>query len=127
MKRLLFAIAILPWILFACNSASERFSLNKRSRDVVRETADVTIPVEDTAVVSSANEHIPGLMTDPDKKMIKTATVTLEVENYEQHAQKLKSVIKKYGAYIAKEENRETDEKKMPWLRLKYRYFILKT
>jgi Domain of unknown function (DUF4349) len=66
---------------------------------------------------SSATLSLPNSKTnnaqkpriDWDKKIIKTANVTLELKNYNQYNQKIHNTIKQYGAYIAGEEQKQSD------------------
>ncbi len=53
----------------------------------------------------------PAVNIDWDKKIIKTATVKLEVKHFKDYNEGLHSRIKKYGGYIASEDNFFTAEK----------------
>jgi hypothetical protein len=48
---------------------------------------------------------------DWDKKIVKNASVNLEVKNYKSFNEMLHADIKKYGGYIAQEEQNQTDYK----------------
>jgi hypothetical protein len=50
----------------------------------------------------------PAPNPDWDKKIIKTATVTIEVTNYENFNQLVHNAAKQYGGYIAQEEQNES-------------------
>lgn len=53
----------------------------------------------------------PTPNVDWDKKIIKTATVKLEVKNFKNYNESLHKKIKQYGGYIAGEDNYFTEEK----------------
>ena len=73
-------------------------------------TADTTVkpqqgePQTESKTKSEANP-------DWDKKIVKNATVNLEVKNYKSFNEMLHADIKKYGGYIAQEEQNQTDYK----------------
>jgi hypothetical protein len=57
--------------------------------------------------------------TDWDKKIIKTAIVQLEVKDFKKYNDAIHNNIRKYGGYIAQEEQNLTDEKSETVLTLK--------
>jgi len=113
MKRLFFAIAILPWIFIACNSASHK----EASVSEMAMNNSAGVKAEDAVsdkVTDADNSNIPGeapATVDWDKKIIKTANVTLEVKNNGAYADYARALVKKYGGYIFKEENSAADDK----------------
>lgn len=52
----------------------------------------------------------PSPLADWDKKIIKTAEITLELKNYKLYDNTLHKRLKDYGAYISGEEQNETSE-----------------
>ncbi|GAB3425765.1 DUF4349 domain-containing protein [Niabella aquatica] len=126
MKRLFFAIAILPWIFIACSTGNNKdvavneLSINDPAAEKPEEAAAAesykafTLP--DTGIgagigtsdISATN--IP-VTIDWDKKIIKTANITLEVEKHEAYASFIRDLVKKYGGYISREDNNTTDYK----------------
>lgn len=130
MKRKIFAIAILPWICIACNRQNNSETLLKDAVNIPATAANnkklltnesvvvfdtvgsaTAFTTPDGAVpVQKANDAVT-IATDIDKKIIKNATVKLEVKNYDSYAQKIKNIVKKFGGYVAKEENFLTDGK----------------
>ena len=53
----------------------------------------------------------PTANIDWDKKIIKTATMKLEVKNFNGYNETVHKTVKQFGGYIAQEENNLTDEK----------------
>ncbi|MDB5192777.1 MAG: hypothetical protein JWQ96_2340 [Segetibacter sp.] len=51
----------------------------------------------------------PAPIVDWDKKIIKTANVTLELKSYNAYNTSIHQNLKKYGAYVAGEEQTEND------------------
>ena len=83
---------------------------------VEREKSEGLIAVADTS--SSNNISItvlqsggPGTVTDWDKKLIKTANLTLELKNYNAFNSSIHTKLKTYGAYTAQENQTETEDK----------------
>ncbi len=69
------------------------------------DTTTVQVQNFDSSVLQSGNPVI-----DWDKKIIKTANVTLELKDYAGYNNTLHTKLKGYGAYIAQENQNETDE-----------------
>ena len=63
--------------------------------------------VNDSAVVSQKAAENP----DWDKKIIKTATLRLEVKDFKAYGNKLHLAVKQYGGYIAAEEQQLGDDR----------------
>jgi len=53
----------------------------------------------------------PPAKVDWDKKIIKTATLKLEVKNSKNYGETVHKTVKQFGGYVAQEENNLTDEK----------------
>lgn len=137
MKQFILAIIILPWILIACDSKSKSTnhlaevtieelpkneSANKAKDNTASEAPAVVEDEADFLATTDAKQketvaNNPQLQPetpvniDWDKKIIKTANVKLEVKSYENYSLKVRNTIKKYGGYIAKEDNFNTEEK----------------
>ncbi|MCH5597587.1 DUF4349 domain-containing protein [Niabella ginsengisoli] len=125
MRRLIFAIAILPWILIACSTNKSEdavvndVTLNEPSSGKLEEVA--TIAMEDTtgADISAPQEMQNPVAVDWDKKIIKTANVTLEVKKHDNYSSFIRNAVKKYGAYISKENSDATDYKRQTVMSIK--------
>lgn len=69
----------------------------------------------DTAFKSGQQQLQPSSKNetkiDWDKKIIKTATLSLEIKDYRLFNQQVRENIKRYGGYIAQEEQNQTDYK----------------
>ncbi|HEV8285243.1 MAG TPA: DUF4349 domain-containing protein [Chitinophagaceae bacterium] len=107
-------------LLAACNGrlAEERSisPQNKEEEEINKipqsdQTADTTqappsVPKPQTATNANSESKV-----DWDKKIIKTATINLEVKNYKSFSDLTKEKIKKLGGYVAQEEQNQTDYK----------------
>ncbi len=56
---------------------------------------------------------------DWDKKLIKTANITIDAANYNRFDQDIRSTLKKYGAYIASEEQLFSEDRKQNLMTIK--------
>ena len=54
---------------------------------------------------------LPSPHTDWDKKIIKTATLKLEVNNFKNYNESVHQTVKQFGGYIAQEEQNASEEK----------------
>ena len=121
MKQYLFIASIL--LFFSCNlQASKDKSV---SENVTLATQDEQqIPVADTAgspapaadepepVKSKApSSSNPDSKPDWDKKIIRNATLNLEVKDYKKYMQLMQAAAVKYGGYVADEQQTETGYK----------------
>lgn len=70
------------------------------------DTAHTYVNSIDTILLQSGGPQI-----DWDKKIIKTANVTLELNNYNDYNGNIHSRLKAYGAYVSAEQQSESDEK----------------
>lgn len=110
--------------ILSCKNANKQ-SFESASTDAV-ESAGVMSepPVQDgnsipvTADTASSpidapnqvlNAGSPAPITDWDKKIIKTADVSVEVKDFGQYDKHIHSLTKKYGAYIAGEQQSKND------------------
>ncbi|MBK7099365.1 MAG: DUF4349 domain-containing protein [Sphingobacteriales bacterium] len=115
MKRHFLAYLLLMFTVAACSQASrDSKNISPAEKSVapnlnLESTEAVTDESTTDKSISNSNETLSGI--DFDKKIIKNATVLLEVKNNKDYAQKMKDIIKKHGAYISKEENYNTEEK----------------
>jgi hypothetical protein len=117
MKHVLLYMAIMIMLLSACSNSND-----DKGQPVV---ADVTLelpeqtgekPEEDKIAADTGATQtrftppqIIATHQDWDKKIIKTADITLELTNYNNYNSKLHTGLKAYGAYIASEEQDQDD------------------
>jgi hypothetical protein len=106
----------------ACNHSSDKIS-SIQLEDLKREENNKDFLPQDgkaTDTTSPSGKYNPGkFQTAPnsetkqdwDKKIIKTASISLEVKNYNSFNNFLHGDLKKFGAYIAQEEQNQTDYK----------------
>ena len=121
-SKLIGAALVVSIFIFSCN----------RSEKQTQETADITMaeipdqkkqqqedqlaPLQNQATEPPSYDSAPPVLKptpniDWDKKIIKTATVKLEVKNFNNYNESLHKKIKQYGGYIAGEDNFFTEEK----------------
>ncbi|RYY64911.1 MAG: DUF4349 domain-containing protein, partial [Chitinophagaceae bacterium] len=67
------------------------------------ETDSSSMPVGSSTVVANV---------DWDKKIIKTAVVKYEVNSFDQFNKQIRERVKKFGGYVAQEDNKEYDDRK---------------
>ncbi len=126
MKTTLFIFSVLFFlILTSCHRA-----VNENSKDIILDTKmspldnspsqqknkKQKIPVTNFQVASADSAASPTPVKaisnpDWDKKIIKTATLKLEVKDFKTYNDNIHQTIKKFGGYIAQEEQNATDEK----------------
>ena len=117
MKRYIYCMAILAMMLFACNKAKETKDIQLEDQTITDQDKSTGKPEEqltaaDTTDLPAAN-NVPGLTkndnADWDRKIIKTADVQLQVKDYKRFNTSVHNSLKQYGAYIAGENQQETD------------------
>ena len=114
MKRLhQLLAALLLCLLIACKDTA--MQLNKDVSSLKEATAeDTTMSAAGDASVVTQNNRQPGkaqTKEDWDKKIIKTGNLTLEVKDYGAFNELVHNGIKKFGGYIAQEEQNQSDYK----------------
>jgi hypothetical protein len=118
--------AIAAGILFAFFACNNRLSDSKiKAEEISAKVAEdenkatgLDKPVPDTTPTPSQKQQIPTEIKavqqpkfDWDKKIIKNASMNLEVKNYKSFNDLLYGSIRKFGGYIAQEEQNQTDYK----------------
>lgn len=121
MKTKLFFAAI-AFILFSCNRAENKSapiadygaSEMTQSDSSGRGISDLKIPVGKTAAPDSADSPAPtpvNLHTNWDSKIIKHASMKVEVKDFKKYNSFVHNAVKQYGGYVAQEEQSLSDEK----------------
>lgn len=100
---------------FSCNKGKQKgttadVTLSAPLQAENKESADQQIPVvlQDTfarQASTTAPANTPGTNNDWTKKIIKEATVKIEVKNFKNYNAFLNNKVKQYAGYIAAEEN----------------------
>ena len=120
MKRYIYCMAIFAMMLYACNNASENNVQDNRLPADQTTTANAKDEEEskkqltaDTVASATGNFNTsaPNNNPDWDKKIIKTANLQLQSDDYKKFNLSIHNSLKKYGAYIAGERQQETDYK----------------
>jgi hypothetical protein len=127
MKAKLTVAAILFFsTLFSCNKPSEKdettvydtqiadlntssFAGNKKNEKQKIPVKKFQVPSTDSG--SASQQAKPISNPDWDKKIIKTATLRLEVKDFKNYNNNVHQIVKQFGGYIAQEEQNLTDEK----------------
>ncbi len=116
MKRITLFMAIVAVLLLSCGQSKE---FNKNEEKLL--VQDIGIALADSVALPSQNDKIEQTKNiepnkpkapeniDWDKKIIKTADIALQVKNYTAFNNNIHSKVKSYGAYIASEEQSQTD------------------
>lgn len=119
MRYLLPAIAAL--LMLSANSCNDHKN-NEEKAVIVNDIELAEIPVQDTAgypVKAETAEHQnrkdPSQILKPnadwDKKLIKTSTLNIEVENYRKYNDDIHQLVKKWEAYISTEQENSSEYK----------------
>jgi len=129
MKKII-SLVLICTLLFSC----DRFSKDKEDKSVDKDisllqappsNAKELLPKEinsDTSTTSNENilqGTLPGQNPDWDKKIIKTADLKLEVKDFKSYNKIVHNDSKRYGAYIASEDQSESNEKKETTISIK--------
>ncbi|RYZ25315.1 MAG: DUF4349 domain-containing protein [Chitinophagaceae bacterium] len=114
-------------IAMSCNQSSEKSKANDQAlNSVISEVKmeEQQIPVQDNPDIANtdsiAGPVIPANPTsvaatpniDWDKKVIKNATVKYEVNNFDQFNTAMRERVRKFGGYIAQEDNLQYEDRK---------------
>ncbi len=118
MKRLFVYTACMVVLLSSCKNASTpKVSVSNIELAKVDKKAEQPGMAADTTATSAFVQNAPavpqsGIPVNPDwdKKIIKTAHVTLELKDYNAYNSNIHAKVKNYGAYIAQEQQNETGE-----------------
>lgn len=125
MKTITYMASVAILLSIACNRSGADQLKEKRS------TADIAlmeVAAVDTAYTPPqiANDELlkektpaPPSFQDWDKKLIKTANITVDAANYNRFDQDIRSTLKKYGAYIASEEQIFSEDRKQNLMTIK--------
>lgn len=69
-------------------------------------------PTADSAPTPAKPTAITAPPVDWDRKIIKNASVKYEVKNFDQYNKELRERIRKFGGYVAQEENHQYDDRR---------------
>jgi hypothetical protein len=117
MKHVLLYMAVMAMLLSACSNSNYDKG-QPAVADATMELAEQTVEkVEEDKIAADTSvtqakftpPQITATHQDWDKKIIKTADITLELRNYNNYNSKLHTGLKAYGAYIASEEQEQDD------------------
>src|SRR6185295_8278871 len=123
LKQTAIAVCIL-FVLLACNigTSNEKIKSDETSLAPLQEKENKTIGLDkqiadSTQTPPQKQQTQPGVKSiqqpsiDWDKKIIKNATLNVEVKNYQSYSGLVHGNIKRFAAYVAQEEQNQTDDK----------------
>ncbi|MDI9365083.1 MAG: DUF4349 domain-containing protein [Flavobacterium sp.] len=118
MKRIILFMAIIAVLLTSCGQSKE-FKKNKEKAlvndvGIASATTDTLSLPNQITITEEIKNNAPNNAKEPvnidwDKKIIKTADIALQVKDYTSFNKNIHSKVKNYGAYIATEEQSQTD------------------
>jgi len=124
MMRSILCAALCMVLLYSCGGGSGKASQVFVNQQTPVKTEDLTLAKvkasglvadnqssDTTAMAAPQNvpqSGVPGANPDWDKKIIKTANVTLELKDYNAYNSGIRAKVKSFGAYIAQEQQDET-------------------
>jgi hypothetical protein len=112
------ALVVTLWLLSSCNAVADK---NQQDEKIANDTellssGDSAAVVQDL-IQDPSTPPIPlpkndGSVAQPDwdKKIIKNATLKLELKNFKKYNEQLRQTVKDLGGYIANEEQWQNDE-----------------
>jgi hypothetical protein len=122
----IYPVLLFSFVFFSCHSAKEKDQiadydmqlapLNKTEPENQNEKDKKQIPIGKKQILTADTSVSPSPLkpaehTDWDKKIIKTATLKLEVKDFKNYNESVHQTVKKYGGYIAQEEQNLSEEK----------------
>ncbi len=117
MKRYIYCMAIFAMILYACNNSSSsapqatQLSGEMEAGNNKTKHEDKQFQSADTVVATMNNIQHSSNNSDWDKKIIKTAAIQLQLDDYKNFNASIHKSLERFGAYISKEKQLETDYK----------------
>ena len=126
MKTKFFILSLFIFTIFiSCNSNADKqkATLNYEISDLKETAADQTIDNEKQQIPVGKFSSPPADSTgspkqtpvvsnpDWDSKIIKTATLKLEIKDFKKYNEYVHTAVKQYGAYVAQEDQNLSDEK----------------
>ena len=115
MKQII-CMAFIAVMLFSCHNNADAPQLKKAEPEKIAPKKEqqtlLTDSSQTTTAANSSNTATPQkAYEDPSKKLIKTANLTVELKDYNKYNNYLHNSLKPYGAYIASEEQAQTDSR----------------
>lgn len=112
-------MAVIAMLLLSCNTSEEKPVVQDVTPDSAATSGYLNKAEDEDRIaapgapqVGTAKFTPPQIIRDDwEKKIIKTAEVTLELKDYSQYNQKLHAGLKAYGAYVASEEQTSSPER----------------
>lgn len=108
------AIILIALVTYACQakydntqSADEVAELNRKIDKTYKELADSTRSFTN----DQKDDKQAPTNPDWDKKIIKNASLTVEVKDYKAYSNNLISLVKKFGGYVANEQETQSEER----------------
>lgn len=118
MKTITYMACLAILLSIACNSTEKKQLITEAASVQIQEAEPVAADTTQTGTddiqneIATAPKQTTATFQDWDKKLIKTANITIETGNYQRFDVGIRNSLKRYGAYIASEEQASSDYKK---------------
>lgn len=125
--KLFFVTAILLSVFFSCNRNSDeakkdnllsqleniqgKFKTDEEQTPVTVDSQVISQPTAEPDPQKKQVKNSTPATVDWDKKIIKTASLRLEVKDFNSYSDKVRKTVKQFGGYIAQEEQNLSEEK----------------
>lgn len=128
MKTITYMACLAILFSIACNRGKQDQLIAKEATADLEFTEvvapDTTFTSPQIVADEKVQDNIAGKPSAPvyqdwDKKLIKTANITIEAANYPRFDQDIRTALKRYGAYIASEEQAFSDDRKQNLMTIK--------
>ncbi len=131
MKPIFFLLFALSTLILSCDnfhsSKDKNSAVKAETLDLslappgMKATNDELFKTKETDTINgiSLKGYAPGQNPDWDKKIIKTAFLKLEVKDFKSYSGFTHNIAKRYGAYIAGEQQNQSNEKKEATISIK--------
>jgi len=115
------ACIAMSFILFSCNRGNEEAKqdavagdISDLTKNIEAEQKQIPTPAAPPAITDSARQASPTAVlphVDWDSKIIKNATLKVEITDFKKYNNYVHAAVKQYGAYVAQEEQTSSEEK----------------
>ena len=113
-SKYFFAITLIALLAYACTNSSDTSSVSD-IRMFRQEDSNKNYKGATDSTISQNTEQEqrkqPPAQIDWDKKIIKNASLTIEVKDYKVYSAALNSLVKRFGGYISNEQETQSQER----------------
>lgn len=110
------AIIFIALLFQACNGlnndAPQTSEVTLQQKDIQKEEELNKTPMDSATTQAGTKEKKqPSSNIDWDKKIIRTAHLSIEIKDYKRYSTDLNALVKRYGGYIATEQETKNDDR----------------